>query len=436
MTIVGIPVVAVGVVEAIELDQSGPAFVYVVLFIPIVVVTIFQGKLPFKLKAGVLLVCVFLLASHNLTVYGFSGAGIPLFLTLFILVTIFFGLTYGLVSISASLIPIVLAGYHMVKGNLSPAVDLEEIVTMPISWVTATAVLVLMGLLVVVSYSFIQRNLFHIIQITKKQADALRKSNQRLVREIRQKEEVERNLKKAKEDAEESDRLKSAFLANMSHEIRTPMNGIMGFTHLLRDHELSSEKRAEYVQIIQQSGRRMLDFVNSLLDIAMIEAGQAEIQVVETHVNEIMDDLLALFRPEARKKGLSLEVEKGSAGDQAQITTDATKLNQVLANLLKNAIKYTTEGHVVFGYTRKEGVLEFFVSDTGIGISYELQHKIFERFRQADLDYSRAYEGAGLGLSISKAYVEMLGGQMWVDSSPGRGSVFYFTLPLDAPSLS
>jgi PAS domain S-box-containing protein len=242
-----------------------------------------------------------------------------------------------------------------------------------------------------------------------------------------------KELEVAREKAEESDRLKSAFLANMSHEIRTPMNGIMGFADLLRNPRLDGSKKDHYVNMIRRSGRRMLEIINNLLDIAKIESGQIEVENSTTSLNDLMEELLAFFSPEAENKNLQLKKTNALSHSEALIVTDNTKLTQVLSNLIKNAIKYTKEGYVEFGYTRENSMLQFYVSDTGIGIAPDLQDKMFERFRQEELSVTREYEGAGLGLSITKAYVEMLGGKIWMNSTPGKGSTFYFTIPYSIP---
>ncbi len=247
-------------------------------------------------------------------------------------------------------------------------------------------------------------------------------------------EKINKELEKARKEAEESDRLKSAFLANMSHEIRTPMNGILGFADLLKNPQLTETKKKQFIDIIRKSGERMLEIINNLLDIAKIEAEQTEVEYSTTAVNELLDELAIFFRPEAERKNLVLKHKTALPASEALIVTDTTKLNQILSNLIKNAIKYTKEGQIEFGYIQKDETLQFYVSDTGIGISPEIQAKMFDRFRQAELDVSREYEGAGLGLSISKAYVEMLGGDIWLRSTPGKGSTFYFTIPFKKPA--
>ena len=268
----------------------------------------------------------------------------------------------------------------------------------------------------------------------KKVERQLRELNERLQAQNKYLEEINKELEKARKEAEESDRLKSAFLANMSHEIRTPMNGILGFTELLKKPQLTSTKKMQFIDIIRKSGERMLEIINNLLDIAKIEAEQTEVEYNTTSVNDLLDELAVFFKPEAERKNLVLKHKTALSSADALIVTDTTKLNQILSNLIKNAIKYTKEGQIEFGYIQKDETLQFYVSDTGIGISPELQAKMFDRFRQAELDVSREYEGAGLGLSISKAYVKMLGGDIWLSSTPGKGSTFYFTIPYNKPS--
>jgi signal transduction histidine kinase len=238
-------------------------------------------------------------------------------------------------------------------------------------------------------------------------------------------------LKLAKEKAELSDKLKSAFLANMSHEIRTPMNGIMGFASLLKEKKLPGDKQEEYLSIIERSGTRMLTILNDLMCISKIESGQMEVAVTEMNANEITGHIHSFFRPEAEKKGIRLLVKNPLPSSEVSLKTDWEKIEAVLVNLVKNAIKFTSEGSIELGYEKNGKAFRFYVKDTGSGIPPDQKELIFERFRQADDVVTNHNEGVGLGLSISKAYVQMLHGEMWVDSEPGKGSVFYFTIPIN-----
>lgn len=256
--------------------------------------------------------------------------------------------------------------------------------------------------------------------------------------DITERKNAESELIKAKEKAEESDRLKSAFLTNLSHEMRTPMNGILGFTELLQEPNLSSENKKDFMQIIQTSSARMLNTINSIVNMSKIESGLIKVDINETNINEKIEFIYKFLKPEVETKGLQFLFKNGLPTNEAIIKTDDEKVDEILTNLVRNAIKFTGEGSIYFGYVLKSdsepAELEFFVKDTGIGIPQKLHQLIFERFRQGSESHSRGYEGSGLGLSISKYYVEMLGGKIWVESEEDRGSTFYFTIPYNPVS--
>ncbi len=233
----------------------------------------------------------------------------------------------------------------------------------------------------------------------------------------------------AKLKAEESDRLKSAFLANMSHEIRTPMNGIPGFISLLQEPDLTGEEKDQYISIVKKSGDRLLSTIHDIIDISKIEAGQMTVIRSSVNLNEISGALFAFFQKEAELKGLQFSIETKLPDVHAIVETDRDMLNSILTNLIKNALKYTQKGRIDLGYDHQDGQIHFYVKDTGIGIPADKREIIFDRFVQADVSHTRYYEGSGLGLSISKAYVEMLGGAIWFESEENKGSVFHFSIP-------
>ncbi len=239
------------------------------------------------------------------------------------------------------------------------------------------------------------------------------------------------NLKIAKEKAEESDRLKSSFLANMSHEIRTPLNGIMGFSDLLKEEGIPAEERIRYLEIIEQSGERMLNTINDIIDIAKIESGQVKINLTKFNLHHILRELLLFFQLEAQQKGLQLSCEFARTEADLFLYTDRDKFFAVMINLIKNSIKYTIEGSIDFGYLKQEESLVFFVRDTGIGIPANLVEEVFQRFFQVDNKMKQARKGTGLGLAISKAFLDLLGGKIWLESEEGVGTTFYFSLPVN-----
>jgi signal transduction histidine kinase/CheY-like chemotaxis protein len=242
-------------------------------------------------------------------------------------------------------------------------------------------------------------------------------------------------LIKAKENAEESDRLKTAFLQNISHEIRTPMSGILGFISLLEDPSLSEKEQLAYFDVIKHSSNRMLNTINNIIDISKIETGLIKIDHSRINLNELTQSLIITFLEEATAKGLQLISHTTLPDKEVTIFSDFEKLEAILNHLVKNAIKYTLAGSVEIGYEKTDNEFGFYVKDTGIGIPENRLSAIFERFIQADISDTRPYEGTGLGLTIVKSYIEMLGGNIKVNTVFGEGSTFSFMLPLKSSTV-
>lgn len=252
------------------------------------------------------------------------------------------------------------------------------------------------------------------------------------IEDITEKKKKDTELIRAKEKAEESERLKSVFLANISHEIRTPMNGILGFAELLKEPDLSPENQQEFISTIEINLYRMLNIISDLIEISKIEAGEMVLRYSTININCELQRLYDGFKTNLNGKNIQLKLSCELPDEKSNMETDSLKFNQILSNLIKNALKFTEEGTISFGYKKNDNVFEFFVSDTGPGIQPDVKELIFERFMQADQGSTRKYEGIGLGLTISKAYVEQLGGTIKVESEPGKGSTFKFELPLGA----
>ena len=249
--------------------------------------------------------------------------------------------------------------------------------------------------------------------------------------DITERKQLEMELLIAKEKAEQIDCLKSRFLTNMSHEIRTPLSGILGFSELLLVLPMTGEEQQGYLTIINESGKRMLNIINNIISILRIESGQKEVSVFATNINEQIDYIYNYFKPVVERKGLQLINHSLLPSKEAIINTDREKLFAILTHLVKNAIKYTHAGFIEIGVEKNGDYLEFFVKDTGQGIPENQMEIISERFRQDNDLITKPYEGTGLGLFISKANVEMLGGKIWLKSELGKGSTFYFTIPIN-----
>ena len=246
--------------------------------------------------------------------------------------------------------------------------------------------------------------------------------------EIQERMIVEQELIVALDKAEESDRLKTAFLNNISHEIRTPMNAIVGFSELIANQRITEAERNEFVGIIQDSSNRLLNIITDLINISTIQSGQEVVKEDRFNLNELLTGVMSQVIRDIDPVRVTLILDAALRDEHSMILSDRTKLEQILLNLLRNAVKFTDSGRIDFGYMIRTNEIEFFVKDTGIGISEEKFNTIFARFEQADDKLSREYGGTGLGLPISKAYAELLGGRLWFNSTLGKGTEFFFCL--------
>lgn len=264
----------------------------------------------------------------------------------------------------------------------------------------------------------------------QKQNEQIKEQNKTLLELSEQLKEKAKELEIQKQKAEESTKLKSQFLASMSHELRTPMNSILGLTELILDKAQLDNKNRERLEVVLKSGKRLMNLINDILDLSKIEAGKMEIREEEIFLEELIEDVSSTIQPLINEKGLRFTVNR-KCDTRKIITTDKGRVTQVLINLLGNAVKFTDKGNVELSVAQTEdNYLVFSISDTGIGIPEEAQQIIFEEFRQVDGSTARRYSGTGLGLTISKKIVDLLGGKIWVKSIVGKGSIFSFTIPV------
>jgi len=223
--------------------------------------------------------------------------------------------------------------------------------------------------------------------------------------------------------------MKSAFIANISHEIRTPMNGILGFTELLQYNDFSVENQKEFIDMIKESSKRLLNTINDLIEISEIESGEVKNTVNEVDFLNHLKNLVTFYAPEIKNKGLEIFIENEISKHDKIILTDENKLKSIFSNLIKNSIKYTNKGFIKVGFKINKGQLILYCKDSGIGIPKNRQKAIFNRFEQSDIEDKQAFQGSGLGLAIVKSYVKMLNGKIWIESEEGKGSIFYVALP-------
>lgn len=268
---------------------------------------------------------------------------------------------------------------------------------------------------------------------SRKTRKALRVKNQEIQQQKSNLEQMNLQLKKAKEQAENSEALKNQFLRNISHEIRTPLNGIVGFSSILAQSDITEEEKKQYHQIIEQNAKTLLTTIDDIIDIAKIQTQQVQVFKENFDINALLQEIKKLFQFEAvhqNKSNINIFAEPGSDNKQI-IHTDEGKLRKIILVLCNNALKFTKEGYIKFGYKSENSHLLFFIEDSGIGISEENQKLIFESFSQVEKGLSRNYNGIGVGLTIAKAFVEILNGKLWFESKINQGTIFYFRIPIE-----
>lgn len=250
-----------------------------------------------------------------------------------------------------------------------------------------------------------------------------------VIRDFTERKEFEQELILEKDKAEEASRLKTEFLHNVSHEVRTPMNGIMGFSELLGEEGLSTEQRLKYINIVTRSCNQLLSIIDDILEISRLETNQAQVNIESFDLNALLKEIYSIFEIQSKKAQIYFSLHLDSKNEELFISSDKTKLSSIINNLVGNAFKFTNEGFVSFGYTIKNGQIELYISDSGVGIAKEKIKSIFGRFEQEEKEISLKAGGLGLGLPISLENAKLLNGDLTVESEKGVGSTFYLKIP-------
>ena len=373
-------------------------------------------SLPLRFRVGWILFMIYLIGCYALYESRINSLGLVFLLAYSLMTAILVGQKGAVRSVVINLITLVVTGVLFYYPNpfikLEPVISFGEYMNMSIAFMVANLVTLspLVSLLNGLVFSLDKERRFRKI---------LRKEHE--------------DLAVAKRKAEESDLLKSAFLSNMSHEIRTPMNAILGFSNLLSHPEISENEKQEFVNLIRINGKNLMTLVEDIIDISKIESGQLVVKNSPCQLHYLLTDIYDSFYDDLQRRGLfnlKLYLKEGISEENLMILTDGHRLKQILINLVGNAIKFTERGYVEFGYVLNDDQnLQFYVKDTGIGLPRGKENEIFDRFSKFNNDQRRLYGGTGIGLSIAKHLVELMGGDIWVNSEPLVGTTFYFSVP-------
>ncbi len=416
-----------------QIGWDNTIWLYLCVVITSVTAAVLRKHLSVLLKLGVLIICLFFMGSLVLKSWGRIGTGFTFFLTAGIIITLIYGKRWGIAVITTGLIITVIFGiliqYKFIQYNF----DMITYSLSPSSWIFAVMAVFMMFFTIISGIEKFYENLVSAVdnleQKVKERTNELDDVNKSMQKEIEIRKKIEDELLAAKLEAEHASSAKGTFLASMSHEIRTPLNAILGYSQiLLREKTLAPESKRE-IEIINSSGEHLLDLINEILDMSKIEAGKTEIINETFSLSAVMKQIDNLFSAKTEKKGIEFVIK--IADDVPDfIITDKSKLKQILINLTGNAVKFTDRGSVKVNVSLSSDnheVLIFTVTDTGKGIAQEHLENIFSPFEQTVEGRDRG--GTGLGLSISRKYANLMGGDISLDSKPGRGSSFTLSMP-------
>ncbi len=413
--------VCIGIVEAISLNQTEMIFLYIGFFLPILFANIFKNKISYKLRAILLLTSVYLLSIANIVGYGFSGAGIPLFYCLAILATLLFDLRAGFIAIAFSVLPMAVVGWLMVNSKLSMGVDLMYISTLPISWVTATGVLIFLGGILIMSLSTVQKNLLLSVKYNHEQAKTLDEMNRKL-NDLNQ--YLEDKVKARTQQLRVANQELEAFSYSVSHDLRAPLRAMNGFSNILMEEyrEALPEEAQHYLDLIGNNSNKMSELINGLLLFS--RTGKQALKISKVSCMGMVKQILADLRSE--QVGSEIEIKLGRL---PACQADPTLLKQVWVNLLYNAFKFTKwkdNARVEISSKKINGETVYFVKDNGVGFDMSYVDKLFGVFQR--LHSEAEFEGTGVGLAIVQRIITRHGGKIWAEAEVDNGAAFYFTV--------
>lgn len=428
------PILCASIIRICYLGWTSLFYFHIAFTVAITLLFFFRKKISLETKVFLFSVVFFAFSFVGSLYFGLA-AGLFFYVFVVIINTVILGQKNGIFALLAAFGGLMIAAILHSSGILKVTTDLNAYNASFNSWVSYIVaflfVLIVSILTIGVYNKFFLKNMDALrIKIAEHENTVNELTLAKAILEKQNEDLQQLNMQylEAKNNAEESDKLKTAFLHNISHEIRTPMNAIMGFVEILNNPGLTEEKRNKYSAIVTMNCNHLLTTITDIVTISTLETQQEKVNLEQVHINKLLSDLIQIFEPKAKLKNLQLKVIKGLTDEGSIIYTDSYKLMQILTKLLSNALKFTQNGSVEIRYQLKNDNLEFSVKDTGAGIPPEFQNKLFEHFSQATLDSPKS-SGTGLGLSISQGFVKLLGGKIWVDSEPGKGSVFSFTIP-------
>ncbi|RLD85242.1 MAG: hypothetical protein DRJ07_03465 [Bacteroidetes bacterium] len=440
LNVFGVPIIIIATVEAVKLNQTYAAISYFLFYLPVFAAFIFRKKLHYNLLVFLLLISAYLIGVGNLYIYGFTGANIPIFLTIFVLTTIFYNLKKGLISMIFCVITMLVFAFLFTQNLLILDIALYNLPEKAVSWGAATFTLIFIGSIIMISLGYIQHKMAEKISFSEKQANELEQ-------EIVKQKMSEQALKESEQKLRESNRTKDKFFSIISHDLKSPFNTMFGFSELLVNNfdEYDVQEQKKYLGILNKGIHNTYKLIENLLLWSRAQIGTINFNPEKENLYLLTIETIDLLRQSALDKSITIT---NKIPEDTIVFAEKNMLSTILRNLISNAIKFTpkngfveigcrvssvkTDGRLsqqVGNNLRSLQSIQIYVKDNGVGISKEVQSNLFEISENISTKGTEKEEGTGLGLILCKEFVEKHGGKIWVESKVGKGSEFIFTLP-------